>query len=64
MSDAKEIMHALLEALPEEADARDELVAIGSLAGAIINTTDPAGRSDLVERFYATLRHAVATELN
>lgn len=64
MPDAKAIMHSLLEALPEEADARDELVAIGSLAGAIINTTDPAGRAGLVECFCATLRHAVATELN
>ena len=62
--DSGEIMRSLMQALPEEADARDELVAVGSLAGAIINTTAPEGRADLVERFCATLRKAVATELN
>jgi hypothetical protein len=62
--DSGEIMRSLMQALPEEADARDELVAVGSLAGAIINATAPEGRADLVERFCATLRKAVATELN
>jgi hypothetical protein len=64
MSDSKSILKSLTEALPEEADARDELVAIGGLAGAIINTTAPEGRADLVECFCKTLRKAVATELN
>lgn len=64
MSDSAAIMKTLLEALPEEADARDELVAVGGLAGAIINATAPEGRADLVECFCATLRKAVATELN
>ena len=62
--DSGEIMRSLMQALPEEADARDELVAVGSLAGAIINATAPEGRAALVERFCATLRKAVATELN
>lgn len=64
MSDSKSILKSLTEALPEEADARDELVAIGGLAGLIINTTAPEGRADLVECFCDTLRKAVAAELN
>lgn len=64
MSDSKAIMQSLIEALPAEADARDELVALGSIASAIINTTEPGGRADLVECFCDTLRKGVAMELN
>ena len=64
MPDAGVIMRSLLEALPEEAEARDELVALGAVAAGVINTTEVEGRAALVERFCATLRKNVATELN
>lgn len=64
MPDSAAIMKTLLEALPDEADARDELVAVGGVASAIINATAPEGRADLVECFCDTLRKSVAVELN
>ena len=64
MPDSAAIMNSLLKALPEEADARDELVALGAVAAGVINATDPEKRADLVERFCSTLRKQVAMELN
>lgn len=64
MSDTGTIMRSLLDALPDEADARDELVALGTIASAIINATEPDGRAGLVECFCDTLRKGVAMELN
>jgi len=64
MSDSKSILKSLTEALPEEASARDELVALGAIASAIINATEPDGRAGLVECFCDTLRKGVAMELN
>lgn len=64
MPDSKTIMRSLIEALPEEAEARDELVALGAVTAGVINTVVPEERADLVERFCATLRRQVAMELN
>lgn len=65
MSDtANDIMRSLLEALPAEADARDELVALGAVTAGVIITTEPEERAKLVDSFCSTLRKHVAGELN
>lgn len=64
MSDSGKIMRSLLRVLPEKAEARDELVALGAVAAGVISSTDPEGRAALVETFCATLRRNVAIDLN
>lgn len=59
-----DIALALADALPRGADRRSELVAIGMVATALITTTAPENRAELVEFFCTTLRDSVANELN
>lgn len=64
MSDSLSIVKLLTDALPEEAAAREEIIALGIVAGGVIATTPFEGRAELVETFCATLRNQVAGELN
>jgi len=64
MSDSTQILESLIDALPEEADARAELVALGSAASLIIGTMPEEARADLVECFCDTLRKGVQAGLN
>jgi hypothetical protein len=64
MSKAKTISENLAEALPATADPRDELVALGMVATAIICQTEPEARAALVDTFCDTLRKGVASGLN
>jgi uncharacterized protein YejL (UPF0352 family) len=58
------IAEALADALPADADTRSELVAVGMVASALIATSAPDGRAELVETFCKTLRDSVASDLN
>lgn len=59
-----EIACALADALPRNAERRDEIIAIGMLATALIAGTRADDRVDLVNQFCTTLRSSVANELN
>jgi hypothetical protein len=62
--EANEIAIILADALPEGADRRTEIVAVGILATALIADTVVEERAELVETFCATLRKSVANELS
>lgn len=62
--DAAEIAAALADALPEGADRRDEIVAVGMLATALISGTAAEDRAELVESFCETLRRSICNEMN
>ena len=62
--DADDIALALAEALPRNAKRRDELIAVGMVAMALIVGTIEEDRAELVEHFCETLRRSVALELN
>lgn len=59
-----DIALALADALPRNAERRDEIVAVGMLATALISGSKPSDRADLVEEFCRVLRDSVAMELN
>lgn len=59
-----EIACTLADALPRDADRRDEIIAVGMLATALIAGTDPDDRANLIDQFCITLRSSVANELN
>jgi len=59
-----DIALALADALPRSARRRDEIIAVGILATALIAGSAPDGRAELVEEFCAILRESVAGELN
>ena len=62
--DPDDIALALAEALPRNAKRRDELIAVGMVATALIVGTVEEDRAELVEHFCETLRRSVALELN
>ncbi len=65
MSDIpNEIAFALADALPRTATRRDEIIAVGILATALIATSAPDGRAELVEEFCAILRDSIRGEMN
>lgn len=59
-----DIASALAQALPEDGDIRNEIVAVGMLATALIADSKIEERAGLVEYFCATLRKSVASEMN
>lgn len=59
-----EIAIAIADSLPCDADRRDEIIAVGMVATALISGSDDDARSDLIEEFCAILRKSVAGELN
>ena len=59
-----EIALALADALPRNAKRRDELIAVGMVATALISGAAEETRSDLIEEFCSILRKSVAVELN
>lgn len=59
-----EIAEVLAEALPANASRRDEIIAVGIVAGALISGVEPGDRAGLTEAFCATLRDSVAMDLN
>lgn len=61
---SSEIAACLAEALPQEASLRDEIIAVGIVAGALISGATPDDRAELTEAFCATLRGCVAMDLN
>lgn len=61
---SEEIVLALADALPRNADRRDEIIAVGMLATALIADSQVEGRAELVETFCNTLRASVAQEMN
>jgi hypothetical protein len=65
MSDeALDIASSLAATLPEEADARDELMALGLVTTGVICAVRHEDRAELVETFCAMLRKGVAGELH
>jgi hypothetical protein len=61
---ADEIAIALADALPRNAKRREEIVAVGMLATALIVGTSETDRAELVETFCNTLRKSVANEMH
>lgn len=59
-----EIALALADALPRNAKRRDELIAVGMVATALISGARDETRSDLIEEFCSILRKSVTGELN
>jgi uncharacterized protein YejL (UPF0352 family) len=59
-----DIAEALADALPREANRRDELVAIGMVATALIEGVEAEDRAELVEVFCRTLRNSIAGGMN
>lgn len=59
-----DIAMALADALPREASRRDELVAIGMIATALIEGVEAEERAQLVEVFCRTLRKSIAGGMN
>lgn len=59
-----EIACALADALPRNAALRDEIIAVGMLATALISSSQPNNRAELLDQFCKTLRSSVANELN
>lgn len=64
MPKALEIYDSLAAALPENADAREELIAVGMVATGIISAVPHEDRAELVDKFCKTLRLGVAGELH
>lgn len=64
MSHPRMIIEALTDALPPEANARDELIALGMVATGVICSTPIEQRSELIEIFCALVRKGTATDLN
>lgn len=64
MSDSNAIMKKLLKALPAEAKARDELVALGAVVAGVINASDVEERVGLAQHFCSLVLKNVAKELN
>ena len=60
----KDIFIALADALPRNAERREEIIAVGMLATALISDTDKDGRAELVETFCGIVRKTIAAELN
>lgn len=60
----KSITDALTGALPREAEARDELAALGIIATGIICQAEPDERAELVETFCGILRKSCASDFN
>ena len=59
-----DIALALADALPRNAVRRDELIAVGMVATALISGAKDETRSELIEEFCSILRKSVAGELN
>lgn len=59
-----DIALALADALPRNAARRDELIAVGMVATALISGAADETRSELIEEFCSILRKSVAGELN
>lgn len=64
MTDALELAGEIASVLPEEADPRDELVALGMVATGVICSTRHEDRAELVDTFCKMLRLGVAGELH
>lgn len=66
MSQPKTIARALSNALPAQADARDELIALGLVATGVICQTPLEGRAELVDTFCTLIRKgtAIAADMN
>ena len=64
MHTAREIADTLAEALPQEANLANALVAVGMVTNAIISDAPVAQRAELVEKFCSILRNSVSGELN
>lgn len=64
MPTAREIADTLAEALPEEANLANALVAVGMVTNAIISDAPVAQRAELVEKFCSILKSSIATELH
>lgn len=62
--DAVEIVLALTDALPRNAERRTEIVAVGMLATALISDTCQEDHPRLVEEFCSILRRSIVSELN
>lgn len=62
--DENEIALMLADALPQNAERRTELIAVGMVATALIAGSNPEDRAELIDTFCATLRKSVAMELN
>jgi hypothetical protein len=61
---AEEIALALAAALPRDAARRDEIVAVGMVATALIAGTAREEQAELVETFCTLLKESVRAELN
>lgn len=64
MLTADEIAIALADALPRKAKRREEIIAVGMLATALIAGTRADERAELVETFCKLVRKSVANEMN
>lgn len=61
---SKAIMKDLLKALPPEANARDELIALGAVVVGVINAAEIEQRAGLAQHFCGLVLKNVAKELN
>lgn len=59
-----DIASSLASALPEDADVRDELIALGMVTTGVICATPHEDRAELVDTFCKMLRIGVAGELH
>jgi hypothetical protein len=59
-----DIAMSLADALPSHASRRDEIIAVGIVATALISGAAPGERTELTEAFCAILRSSVAMDLN
>ncbi len=64
MTDPKDLALSIADALPNEADHRQALVALGVVTSGIIFEAAPEDRAGLVEHFCAILRSSVRGELH
>lgn len=58
------IAKSLANALPPEAEVRDELTALGFVATGILYQVDPSERAELVETFCRILRKGCTSDFN
>lgn len=60
----KSIINSIANALPEESSARDDLIALAVVTTGVIQSVDPEGRPELIEKFCELIRKNAALDLN
>lgn len=60
----KQVIIRVAEALEDAENAKEELVALGTVAAGVICQTSPEGRQRLVDVFCRTLRETVKIDMN